>query len=138
VTRRSRILIVEDDDTLRDTLAEVMADAGYEVRAAAHGIEALDRLGGWEADLIVLDLMMPRMDAFEFRELQRGHAAAPSTRILVLSAAREVEAAAHRLEADAWLTKPFALVEVLDTVERLVGESGPGDGRATRPEASSE
>jgi len=116
----ARILVVEDDDAMRETLAEVMVDEGHEVRAAAHGADALDALATWTPDLIVLDLMMPIMDAYEFRELQRRTAAGSSARILVLSAARDVDNAAERLEADAWLTKPFALGDVIDAVDRLL------------------
>lgn len=128
-TERRRILVVEDDDTLRETLAEVMLDEGHEVRTAAHGAEALECLEGWSADLIVLDLMMPLMDAYEFRARQRHRPDAPTTRIVVLSAARNVAEAAERLGADAWLTKPFALDAVLDLLERLLDDDRPPSTR---------
>jgi two-component system OmpR family response regulator len=131
VTASRRILVVEDDEGLRETLAEVMADEGHEVRSAAHGAEALDRLREWVPDLIVLDVMMPTMDAFEFRGLQRLLPDAAGARVLVLSAARDIGAAAARLGADAWLTKPFALGDVIEAVERLLDTSAP----TTRPEA---
>lgn len=121
--RDARILVVEDDETLRETLAEVLVDEGHEVRAAAHGDEALDHLDGWVPDLIVLDLMMPTMDAYEFRERQRQLGHAPSAHTLVISAARDIEAAAARLEADAWIAKPFLLDEVIDAIDRLLATS---------------
>ena len=128
----ARVLVVEDDDTLRETLAEVMTDEGHEVRVAAHGAEALDCLDGWSADLVVLDLMMPMMDAYEFRARQRLLPDAPAMRILVLSAARDVATAAARLEADAWLPKPFGLVEVLEAVDRLLASSSGGTSARKR------
>jgi CheY-like chemotaxis protein len=124
MTRRvARILVVEDDETLRETLTEVLADEGHDVRGAAHGYEALERLDEWSADLIVLDLMMPRMDAFEFREHQRHRPDAATTKVMVLSAARELESAADRLGADAWLAKPFNLADVIDSVAELLPRS---------------
>ena len=119
--RDARILLVEDDPTLRETLAEVLGDEGHEVRAAAHGDEALDHLNGWEPDLILLDVMMPTMDAYEFRLRQRQLGIAPHAQTLVISATRDIEAAAARLEANAWIAKPFLLDEVVDTVDRLLG-----------------
>jgi two-component system, chemotaxis family, chemotaxis protein CheY len=116
----SRILVVEDDELLRETLAEVLADVGHEVRVAANGQEALQRLDGWPPDLIILDLMMPLMDAYEFRERQLRHDRASGPNVLVLSASPDVGAAAERLQATAWLAKPFNLGVMLDTVRRLL------------------
>ena len=121
--RDTRILVIEDDYTLRETLAEVLVDEGHEVRAAAHGSEALEHLDGWEPQVILLDLMMPTMDAYEFRERQRQRGAAPTAQTLVISAARDIEAAALRLEADAWIAKPFLLDEVIDAIDRLLAAS---------------
>jgi CheY-like chemotaxis protein len=115
-----RILVVEDDELLRETLGEVLSDIGHEVRLASNGQEALDRLEGWSADLIILDLMMPFMDAYEFRERLALEGPQPAPRVLVLSASSDVGAAAERLEATAWLAKPFNLGVMLDTVRRLL------------------
>ena len=65
--------------------------------------------------------MMPRMDGYAFRQAQRAHAGTVETKILLLSAAHQVEAAAAELEADAWLVKPFGLHDVLESVEGLLG-----------------
>ena len=92
--------MVEDDDTLRESLAEILGDEGYEVRCAAHGGEAMQQLAGWEPDLILLDLMMPTVDAYGFRAEQRRRGIASGARILVLSAARDLESAALDLEAE--------------------------------------
>ena len=115
-----RILVVEDDATLRETLTEVFVDEGHEVRAAAHGSEALDHLDGWEPHLIVLDLMMPTMDAFAFRARQRELGVASDARTVVISAARDLDSAVEILGADGWIAKPFLLAEVVDVVDRLL------------------
>ena len=119
-----RILVVEDDDTLRETLTEIFRDEGHEVRAAAHGHEALERLDGWEPNVILLDLMMPRMDAFAFRTRQRELGIAAEARIVVVSAARELESAVELLGADGWIAKPFRLAEVVDAVDRVLSPMG--------------
>ncbi len=118
----ARVLVVEDDAVLRETLAEVMADEGHDVRAAADGHAALDAMTGWEPHVIVLDLMMPGMDGAEFRRRQQTHHLAADARVLIVSAAYDLPSAAARLEADAWLAKPFRLLEIIEAVERLVPE----------------
>ena len=115
-----RILVVEDDEVLRETLEEVMIDEGHEVRSAGNGLAALELLETWTPELIILDLMMPFMDAYEFRVRQRARDLAPDARILILSAARDLQGAADRIAADAWLPKPFRLSEVIETVDRLL------------------
>jgi two-component system response regulator MprA len=117
-----RVLVVEDDEGLRETLAEVLSDDGHEVRVASDGVAALDAIQGWTPEIIVLDLMMPRMDGYEFRAIQRDLPADPPAKILVLSAARDVQLAAEQLEADGWLVKPFGLHEVLSSVKEILAE----------------
>lgn len=115
-----RVLVVEDDEILRDTLAEVMVDEGHDVRVAPNGLAALDVIGSWEPDVIILDLMMPLMDAYEFRLRQHSNQLAPRARVLVLSATRDLEGAASRVGAHAWLGKPFLLSDIIETVDRLL------------------
>jgi DNA-binding response OmpR family regulator len=124
VTVPRRILVVEDDLSLRETLAEVLADDGHDVRVAEDGEAALKAIDEWIPELIVLDLMMPRMDGYAFREAQRAHAGTVETKILLLSAAHQVAAAAEELQADAWLVKPFGLYDVLESVKGLLGRAG--------------
>ena len=120
MSRITRILVVEDDTTLRETLSEVLVDEGHEVRSAAHGHEALEHLGEWEPHLILLDVMMPTMDAYAFRTRQRQLGFAADAQTVVISAAHDLVAAAERLEADGWIAKPFRLDEVVDVVDRLI------------------
>ncbi len=116
-----RILVVEDDPSLRDTLADVLRDDGHDVRVASDGEEALAAVDAWGPELIVLDLMMPRMDGFAFRQAQLGRSGRHiPAKVLLLSAAHGVESAAEALRADAWLVKPFGLSDVLGSVDRLL------------------
>jgi two-component system response regulator MprA len=123
MAQRSRVLVVEDEETLRDTIADLMQDDGHEVRVAADGVDALAQTDGWQPDLVILDVMLPRMDAFEFRkrQLAAGHVA----KILLVSAAPDLSAAAERLDADAWLPKPFSVDAMIEAVNDLLGRGGP-------------
>ena len=130
MARRSRVLIVEDDDILRETIADLIGDDGHEVRVAVDGVEGLAVCDGWQPDLVILDVMLPRMDAFEFRaqQLAAGHHA----KVLLVSAAPELSAAATRLTADAWLAKPFSVDAMIEAVNQLLGRGGtPPNGTQT-------
>jgi DNA-binding response OmpR family regulator len=120
MTGASRILVIDDDRILRETLHEVLVDEGYEVRAASNGHEAIGLLDDWVANLVILDLMMPLMDAFAFRASQQGAGHSSAAPLLILSAAPGLEEAGTRLGAAATLGKPFGLDALLATVERLL------------------
>jgi len=117
----SRILVVEDEESIAQFVTDVLRDVGYEVRRAANGREGLELLAGWLPDVIVLDLMMPVLDGRGFRERQRrldhGRERVP---VIVLSGAREARAIADELDVAATLTKPFDIDDLLATIERLL------------------
>ena len=129
--RTGRILVVEDDELLREALAEVLTDDGHEVRTATNGAEALGELERWEAEVIVLDLMMPVMDGFAFRDEQRRRDLRTDVPVLVLSAVRDLDGAADRITAAAWQAKPFRLEEVLASVSALL-DARAAEGGAAR------
>ena len=115
-----RVLVVDDDALIRDTLATALSDEGYSVRVASDGQAALDTLDEWLPDLIVLDLMMPVMDGHAFRVAQRGLETAANIPVIVLSAAHNIQARASSLGAAAVFPKPFDLGTLLDAIERTV------------------
>ena len=116
---RRRVLVVEDEDTIGQVVAEALADEGYEVRRARNGREALEILRGWLPQLILLDLMMPVMDGWAFRAAQhRLGGGAPGVPVIVLSGAREARARAAELGAVEALTKPFELDQMVEAVGR--------------------
>lgn len=117
-----QILVVDDDPALRETLGEVLTDEGYDVRTAGDGREALERLRNWSADLVIIDVMMPVMDAFAFRSEQLRRGWSEDGAVLLVSAAPNLEEAALRLDAEA-LAKPFSLDVLLDRVETLLASS---------------
>lgn len=117
----TRILIVEDDAAIRETLAEVLAGEGFAVSCASNGAEALDRLALETApNVILLDLMMPVMDGWAFRDVQRLDPRLSGIPVLVLSASHgDDRAAIDALGAAAFLAKPYDLDDLIDTVHRL-------------------
>jgi len=112
-----RILLVEDESGLRLTLTHRLADEGYEVEAARDGEEGLRRAIDGSFDLVILDVMLPGMSGFDVcRELRRSALATP---VLILTARGEVvdRVVGLKLGADDYLTKPFAMAELLARVE---------------------
>jgi DNA-binding response OmpR family regulator len=119
--RSGRILVVDDDALIRDTLATALGDEGYAVRVAPDGRSALSSIGTWRPDLIVLDLMMPVMNGAEFRAAQRSTADTAHIPVIILSAAHEVQSRAASLEPAAVFTKPFDLGALLDAIDAVLG-----------------
>jgi CheY-like chemotaxis protein len=128
-----RILLVEDDSALRDTLADVLAEEGFEVACAANGQDALERLhSGPSPDLILLDLVMPVMDGWSFREAQRGIPSLARIPTVVLSASSPVESPRVRaLGVQAVLVKPVGLDRLIGALRRILPARPPALAAAT-------
>lgn len=118
-----RILVVDDDHELRETISEILVDAGFLVANASSGEEALTILGGQTFDLVLLDMIMPGLGGQEILPLLKRQA--PRTRIIMITAFATVEnaVAAMRKGADDYLTKPFKVDELLTTVRRSLEEA---------------
>jgi DNA-binding response OmpR family regulator len=114
------ILICEDDDSLRQ-LIRVVIGAGYRIVEAGDGDEALALASEHRPDLIVLDLMMPRMSGFDVLRRLRGDVSVDGTHIVVMSAWPNAEEAALEAGADKYIQKPFDLDELTGVVESLLG-----------------
>lgn len=120
-----RVLVVDDEDTLRELVAEALREAGYRVDLAANGAEALRLMRKRLPHVIVLDLMMPRLDGSGFVELMRLNPRFAAVPVLLASAADDASEAATRLGARACLAKPFEMDELVQTVAELVGAPLP-------------
>jgi two-component system response regulator MprA len=124
--RGERLLVVDDDPDVRDSLKRALRVAGYAVTTAVHGADALDALARAPVDLIVLDVLMPMVDGFD--ACRRLRARGDSTPILVLTARDAVDdrVAGLAAGADDYLVKPFALRELLARVQALLRRSRIG------------
>jgi DNA-binding response OmpR family regulator len=118
--RVARVLIVEDDRDIREFIDLALRGEGYETALSADGWEGLRLLYTWNPDLVILDLMMPVMDGWQFRaeQLRAGLAGMP---VVVLTASHEVRASLEALGVSEVLPKPFELMHLLAVVDRLVG-----------------
>lgn len=123
----ARILVVDDDRDVRESLHDVLEHRGYVVVQAVDGEDAIDKMRGATElpDLILLDLMMPRMNGREFREAMVSEGRFRGVPVLVISADVDVGTKAAAMGVDAYLVKPFALRELLELVRMLVGAKGP-------------
>src|SRR5262249_22783089 len=112
IPEQRRILVVEDDESVRDVLALTLDVAGYEVVAVRDGADALDLLESWQPDLILLDLRMPVMDGWTFRREQMASNVLSDIPVVVLSGAQEAGLECEKLSAAGLIPKPFELREL--------------------------
>ncbi len=121
MNRQAHILVVEDDRDIRDSVVEVLEDAGYTVVSAGDGQAALSALGaGPRPDLILLDLMMPVMNGFEFRAAQLADRHYATIPIAVLTADADAKLKAQRLRAAGCVRKPIKIQPLLDLVQSVL------------------
>jgi DNA-binding NtrC family response regulator len=118
-TGAGRILLADDEKSSRETLAEVLREEGYEVDAAADGLEAIAALGDKTYDVAITDLRMPGADGLAV--LQRVREIAPQTLVLLITAYASVETAVEALRRGAhdYILKPLILEDVLGKIGRL-------------------
>ena len=105
------ILVVEDDEVIRDLLQALLEDEGYTVRSASNGLEALASVDLVRPDLIITDLVMPKLDGFGFRQAARK--AGCDARFILMSAMARV----GPWQDAVFLPKPFEVDQLLELVE---------------------
>nr|WP_227027821.1 response regulator [Corallococcus soli] len=115
------VLVVDDDPDILEALSEILEAEGFEIRRARNGKEALERLEPDPPQLILLDLMMPVMDGWEFAQRMRQKPSVASIPLIVLSADRNVGSKAKDIGAVGHLAKPFELNDLLAMVRHSLG-----------------
>ena len=117
------ILIVEDEPDIQELLCAYLRDAGYGTAVAGDGAEALELFQSRPFDLVLLDLMLPRMDGFEVCECIRRQSQVP---ILMLTAldGEEEQLRGFRLNIDDYVTKPFSMPVLLEKIRVILRRSG--------------
>lgn len=124
MARARDVLVVEDDADLSALVEMILVDAGYAVRTAGDGAQALERVAEAMPGVILLDMRMPVMNGWEFARAfgERYGRAAP---IVVVTAAENARARAEEVGAEGWIEKPFDLEEVVEAVAKRLGPPAP-------------
>lgn len=122
IRKNARVLVVEDDDAMRDLLVEELSDAGYEILSAANGRAGVDVVLGTSVDLVVTDLRMPDLDGFDLIRDVRATEQAPH--IVMITAFGSIETAikAVKLGAFDYITKPFEFEELLLVIDKALND----------------
>lgn len=122
MSRNPLLLIVDDDAELRQGVQDALEEEGYATLAACDGQQALDILaaGSELPDAILLDLMMPRMNGWQFRQAQRGDPRIRDIPVLVITATRALQEDPIDIDGQRVLFKPFGLDDLIAKVRPLL------------------
>ncbi len=112
------VLVVDDERDIREAVAEVLKDEGYEVLDAHDGAEALRQLRAHHPSVVLLDLMMPGMNGWEFCAVRKSEPELSAIPVIVISALGRVSG----IDAQAFLQKPFELDALVSTVRQYAAE----------------
>ncbi|HSD86569.1 MAG TPA: response regulator [Kofleriaceae bacterium] len=133
VARGGRILVVDDEPMVRDTLAQVLADEGYIVDIAVDGEDALERVQAARPDAILLDLMMPGMNGRQFLQALRHDPAYQQVPVLIMTAVHGLEVNLASIGASEVVEKPFDVQDLLNKVALAVYRSRDAGAVAHSP-----
>ena len=122
-----KILIIEDEPSIQSVLKELLASSGYEVAVAGDGAEGIEIFERERFDLVLLDIMLPKLDGYDVCRRIRGGSSTP---VIMLTALDEEEAQvkAFELQADDYITKPFSVKLVLLRVEAVLRRTDGNSG----------
>ena len=122
-TSLGRVLVVDDDDVIRQLITVNLELEGFEVATAVDGQDCLDRVKEVQPDVVTLDIMMPRLDGWETASRLRADPDTAGIKVVLLSArAQEADLErGSRIGVDAYLTKPIDPDELIEVVRRLAG-----------------
>jgi CheY-like chemotaxis protein len=127
VTQLERVvLVVEDDESIRNVITDVLEDRGFRVVGAANGAEALDRLAVGRPDVMVLDLLMPVMHGWDFMETYADQTGGDPIPIVVVSVNPALPRSFGRFGVQSVVAKPFDVDHLLESVEEALAVSSGG------------
>ncbi len=121
---QKRILVVDNEQTVRDLLQKALEHAGYDVITASDGREALDKVSQFDVSLVLLDIVMPGLDGFEVLEQMRQYEDIP---VIMLSGigGETTKIDTLTLGADDYITKPFSVEELLARIKAKLKRAEP-------------
>jgi len=123
--KKKNIMVVDDNPDIVTTVKTLLEVKGYEVQPAYSGQEVFNLLAKQKPDLILLDIMMPRMDGLEVLTRLKGDSNTRSIPVVLLTAKQPDEAifGGYDIWADSYITKPFTNTQLLNVINRLIGEA---------------
>jgi DNA-binding NtrC family response regulator len=118
-----RILIVDDDSQICETLAEILADEGFEVEYVLSGEKALQKIDSEQYDVVITDLLMPKADGMEI--LTHVKRVKPKTQVIMITAFATIENAVEAMKRGAsdYIAKPFKINEIQSSIKRVLEEA---------------
>ena len=120
-----KILIIEDEPDIQELLAAYLRDAGYEIVIAGDGVEALAQFQQGAFDMILLDLMLPKIDGFGVCELIRRESSVPILMLTALDGEQE-QLRGFQMEIDDYVTKPFSMPILLQKIRAILRRTAGG------------
>ena len=117
------ILLIEDDREISSTIQKVLEASGYKVSAANNGVDGRRLADTLKPDLVITDMMMPRMGGFPVLEYLKGQPQPPKVIMITANEGGRHKAYAEMLGVDDYLRKPFAMDVLLDTLDRVLKRS---------------
>jgi CheY-like chemotaxis protein len=122
MAKKSSVLVVDDEEALRSVLSSELTNEGYDVRTASDGDEAIVEIDKSNFDLVLLDIKMPRVNGFDV--LKHIKERRTPTKVVMLTGFADLKNAieSKKLGADDFVSKPYDLVDLLTTIERVLNE----------------
>jgi DNA-binding NtrC family response regulator len=122
MAEKNRILICDDESSLRTILSSELSGAGYDVATAADGEEGVTEIKNRRFDLVLLDIKMPKMDGFEVLKYIKKEQ--PEVKVIMLTGFADLKNAieSKKYGAEDFVSKPYDLVDLLTTIERVLSE----------------
>ncbi len=124
---QARILIVDDEQPLVNLLTQAFQQEGHRVMTAANGIDCMNRMASFRPDIVIMDIMMPKLDGIDTTRLIRRNSSYAGTAIIALSAKSDEDTRARIKEAGAnlFMRKPFSVSRLVERISRILApESG--------------
>lgn len=118
-----RILVVDDEEDVVKMISYQLKAEGYQVHGAEDGLDALEKVAEFKPDLIVLDIMMPKVDGWVVCHSVKGHMNTKNTRVIILTAKTQFTSkikGLYILQADLYMTKPFELDDLSQNIANLL------------------
>jgi DNA-binding NtrC family response regulator len=122
MSNKRNILVVDDEEALRTVLSSELINAGYEIATAADGDEAISTVQNKKFDLVLLDIKMPKVDGFEVLRFIKKNS--PTIKVIMLTGFADLKNAIESKKhgAEDFVSKPYDLVDLLTTIERVLSE----------------